>query len=86
MKKVYDVVVKVGEKSDGKAMWQNVGVVMKGDKGPFLLLNRYFNPAGVPGNEGKASVLCSLFEPKDNEFRGGGSNYNNGGFNEDVPF
>jgi len=65
-KRKYDIVVKAGEKPDGKAIWKNVGVMMEGDNGPFLLIDRTFNPAGVPSKTpGDASVLCSLFEPKD---------------------
>lgn len=68
MRKKYDVVVKIGERNDGKAVWQNVGVMMDGDRGPFLLINRSFNPAGVPvRNPQDPSVLCSLFEPKDRD-------------------
>ena len=60
----YDIVVKVGE-NNGKAIWKNVGVMMDGDRGPFLLIDRTFNPAGVPTrNANDSSVLCSLFEPK----------------------
>ena len=65
-KRKYDIVVKAGEKPDGKAIWKNVGVMMEGDNGPFLLIDRTFNPAGVPSKTpGDASVLCSLFEPKE---------------------
>lgn len=65
-KRKYDIVVKIGEKPDGKPIWKNVGVMMEGEKGPFLLIDRIFNPAGVPPKTpGDASVLCSLFEPKE---------------------
>lgn len=37
---------------------------MEGDNGPFILLNKIFNPAGVIGNEGKESILISMFAPK----------------------
>lgn len=64
-KRKYDIVVKAGE-NNGKAIWKNVGVMMEGDRGPFLLIDRTFNPAGVPQkNSNDSSVLCSLFEPKD---------------------
>jgi hypothetical protein len=39
---------------------------MEGDKGPYILLDRTFNPAGVGGNEGRESIIVSLYEPKDN--------------------
>jgi hypothetical protein len=40
--------------------------MMEGDKGPYILLDRTFNPAGVGGNEGRESIIVSLYEPKDN--------------------
>jgi hypothetical protein len=70
MKKVYDLAVKVGEYTDGngnnKGRYENIGAVMKGDKGPFLMLKRTFNPAGVPNPDNRDSVLISCFEPRDN--------------------
>ena len=69
MGKKYDLVVKVGEYTDSqgqtKGRFKNVGVMMEGDKGPYLLLDRTFNPAGVGGNEGRESIIVSLYEPKD---------------------
>ncbi len=71
-KKAYDVCVVVGEyQKDGetKPIWLNVGVIMKKDDGkPFMLLDRTFNPAGVPVNEdNQRSVLLNLFVPKKKE-------------------
>ena len=70
-KKVYDLAVKTGSYtgSDGKdkGRWQNVGSVMQTDDGgKFIMLSRWFNPAGVPDLNGKGgeSVLLSMFEPK----------------------
>jgi hypothetical protein len=69
MGKKFDLVVKVGEYIDGqgqtKGRFKNVGVMMEGDKGPYILLDRTFNPAGVGGNEGRESIIVSLYEPKD---------------------
>jgi len=69
MQKKYDLAVRVGSYVDSqgndKSKWQNVGVIMeKDDGGQFILLNRTFNPAGVPNPDGKESVLISMFEPK----------------------
>jgi hypothetical protein len=68
MGKKFDLVVKVGEYTDNqgqtKGRFKNVGVMMEGDKGPYILLDRTFNPAGVGGNEGRESIIVSLYEPK----------------------
>jgi hypothetical protein len=64
MGKLYDLAVKVAANKEGKAVWKNIGVVMQGDKGPYLLLDRTFNPAGVPGNDNKQSIIVSMFAEK----------------------
>jgi len=59
-KKVYDLAVKLGEKN-----WLNVGAVLeKDDGGRFIILERSFNPAGVPNSDNKSSLIISMFEPK----------------------
>ena len=68
--KVYDVAAKVGEyqTQDGKTKgrWQNVGAVMEGkDGGQYLMLAKWFNPAGVPDARGGESILLSLFPPRE---------------------
>ncbi|MCO5763784.1 MAG: hypothetical protein NHG36_20160 [Chromatiaceae bacterium] len=68
--KIYDVAVKTRSYQDPrtgekKGVWQNVGAVWKGDDGnSWLTLNRWFNPAGIPTEEGRDSISCSLFPPK----------------------
>lgn len=72
-KKLYDLAVKTGEYTGGdgqvKGRWQNVGAVMQNnDGGKFIMLAKWFNPAGVPDLTGKnatsESILLSMFEPK----------------------
>lgn len=69
--KIYDLAVVTGEYQgrDGiKKRWKNVGAVMqKEDGGKFIMLDRTFNPAGVPFKEGGESILLSMFEPKDKQ-------------------
>ncbi|WVR18292.1 hypothetical protein y223_00012 [Bordetella phage PY223] len=69
--KIYDLAVKVGEYTDRegntKGRYQNVGAVMqKDDGGKFIMLERWFNPAGVPNPDNRSSLLLSMFEPRDN--------------------
>ena len=75
MAKKYDLVVKVGEYTDNqgqtKGRFKNVGVMMEGQNGPYLLLDRTFNPAGVGGNDGRESIIISMYEPKQ-DGQGGG--------------
>ena len=65
-KKLYDLAVKTGERQmpDGttKGNYKNVGVVMEGENGPFMILEKTFNPAGVPGD--RDSIIVSMFQPK----------------------
>ncbi|WP_319557939.1 hypothetical protein [Thiomicrorhabdus sp.] len=69
-KKIKDLAAKTGSFRDSqgieKGKYTNCGVLMQGDDGNlFILLERTFNPAGVPEN-GKETILISCFDPKDN--------------------
>ncbi|KAB2887887.1 MAG: hypothetical protein F9K32_18470 [Desulfobulbaceae bacterium] len=67
-KKLYDVAIPLGTYEDRegneKTRWQNVGAILEGEKGPYLLLDRWFNPAGMPNPENRTSVILTLMEPK----------------------
>ena len=89
--KKYDIAVKTGTYTSGgveKARYENIGAVMQNDKGPYLMLKRTFNPAGVPNQDDRDSILCSLFEPKQDS----GQAAKTGGYrpsadlSDDVPF
>ena len=71
MQKLYDAVVKTGEYTDNqgntKGRYENVGSVMQGDNGQFLILKRTFNAAGVPNPDNKDSVIVSFFEQNNNQ-------------------
>ena len=67
--KIKDLAVKTGSYTDSqgqeKGRYQNVGSLMRSDDGnEFIVLHRWFNPAGVPNPENRDSVLISCFEPK----------------------
>jgi hypothetical protein len=71
-KKLYDLAVKTGEyknkEGETKGRWQNVGACMQSDDGgKFLMLAKWFNPAGVQDISGKGgeSILLSMFPPRD---------------------
>lgn len=66
--KKYDAVVKTGSYTDAqgnqKNRYENIGSVMMGDNGPYLILKRTFNPAGVPNPDDRNSVIVSFFSPE----------------------
>lgn len=65
--KIYDLAVVTGTyMKDGQQRnrYQNVGAIMqKDDGGKFIMLERWFNPAGVPNPDDRSSVLLSMFPP-----------------------
>jgi hypothetical protein len=69
--KTHDLAVKTGTYSKGgdtKNRYKNVGMVMTDDKGgKMYLLDRTFNPAGVPCDPEKDSIILSVFEVKDGQ-------------------
>lgn len=67
--KLYDLAVKTGEYTDRegstKGRYVNVGAILqKDDGGKFIMLERWFNPAGVPNPDGRSTVILSMFEPR----------------------
>lgn len=68
-RKIYDLAVKVDtytKNGEEKNRYQNIGAVLeKDDGGKFILLDRYFNPAGVPNPENRPNVIVSMFPPRD---------------------
>lgn len=82
-RKIKDIAVKTGEYQDRnsgqtKGRYQNVGALMKNDDGSvFILLNRWFNPAGIHSD--RDTVLLSCFDLRDNNDSGGGRSSGGGG-------
>ena len=71
--KTHDIVAKVGEYTDRqgntKARYENVGALMQGDNGPFIMMKRTFNIAGLP-HDGRDHALLACFEPRDDQQQG----------------
>lgn len=67
-RKTHDLSVKTGTYRDAsgqeKARYKTIGALMQGDKGPFIVLDRTFNPAGVPVEDGRDQIIVSCFEPR----------------------
>jgi hypothetical protein len=91
MSKKYDLAVKVGEYQDSngetKKRWKNVGAVVQGKDGFFILMDKTFNPAGLAEPD-RESIMISMFEPRQNDQQGGnqgqqqGNNQQQGGYQQ----
>jgi len=70
-KKVMDLAVKTGEYTNKegatKSTYENIGAVMESDGRKYILLNRTFNPAGLPNPDNRSTIIVSLFEPRNKE-------------------
>lgn len=99
--KIRDIAVKTGSYTDNqgneKGRWQNVGALMKGDDGnEFIIMQRWFNPAGVVNPDNRDSLVLSCFKADNNRQQGGGQQSGQsqgggqapagGGDLDDVPF
>jgi len=69
MGKMYDIVARTGEYTDKdgnkKGRFMNVGAIVENDKGPYMILERWFSPAGIPNPEDRSSLILSLFKPRE---------------------
>lgn len=97
MSKTHDLVVVTGEYQKGgetKKRYQNVGAVVEGQHGPYIVLESWFNPAGVQ-KDGR--VYLSMYPADSGRNSQGGAdsgqsshrtakNTQDGGFDQDIPF
>lgn len=90
-----DIVAVVGtyQDRDGneKKQYRNVGRLLRNDNGEFMVVDRTFNPAGMPGAD--SQVFLSLFNPRPRDdhprnSEGGGSSggYGAHGSGDEIPF
>lgn len=78
--KIGKVMVKTGEyQSQGttKGRYAKVGMLMQGENGFFLIMDRTFNPAGVPNPDNSDTFFASVFTDDKNQGNQGG--YGSGG-------
>lgn len=67
-KKIKNLSVACGKYGDDKTNWINIGGIFeKDDGGKFMLIDRTFNPAGVPNPENKSSIIVSMFDVKEKD-------------------
>ena len=93
-RKIHDLAVVVGQyQKDGqtKNRYQNIGVMMETEQGGrFLLMDRSFNPAGVPYDATRGNqIMVSLFDDSPRQGQQGGQRnpaQNNTAQDDDIPF
>lgn len=102
-RKIKNAVVKAGEYQDRntgerKSRWLTIGAVMRNDDGSeFMILERHFNPAGLPDKDGRGTVIVNFWDPQDQGDRpgrggsGAGSGAGAGGgaaapLDDEIPF
>jgi hypothetical protein len=71
-KKIKNLCVATGKwtGSDGveHTNWKTIGsIIQKDDNGKFMLLDRTFNPAGIPNHENKDTIIVSMFDVKEKD-------------------
>lgn len=72
MAKTYNLSVATGKyhnaAGEEKTNWKNIGGIFEGENGNYILMDRTFNPAGVPDLDkngayrGSDSILISIFK------------------------
>lgn len=50
----------IDSNGESKNKYMNVGSVMEGKYGPFIFLNKAFNPAGIETDEGMSDIIISM--------------------------
>jgi hypothetical protein len=70
-KKLYTLSVKVREvtlpNGEVKKKYLPIGMMLEGVRGPYIILDRTFNPAGVQNPDNKTGVVVSMFEEQDED-------------------
>jgi hypothetical protein len=69
-----DLAVKTGTYTDRngatKNRYENIGKLMQGKDGLYVLLKKTFNPAGVETEPGRDMIVVSVFEKRDDAPQG----------------
>lgn len=74
-----------GYKKDGDPVWKKIGVVMEKNGKQFMLLDRCFNPAGVPSDNDQA-IMIILAPPEYQEKPKPKTEYRSSEYDDDIPF
>jgi hypothetical protein len=69
MEKLYNLSVKTmdytNSKGERKKRYLSIGAIYDSGKGPYMILDRTFNPAGVSNPDNRTGVVVSMFEPRE---------------------
>jgi hypothetical protein len=85
-----DLVAVVGTYKDrdgnDKKQYRNIGKLLRNENGDFLVMDRTFSPAGMPGSD--SQVFLSLFDPKprDGQRNNQSPQPQGGDIDDEVPF
>lgn len=63
--KMYNLKVKNGtymKDGEERTNYVSCGVVLKGEYGPYIIMDKTFNPAGVETEPGKTGISISMFK------------------------
>lgn len=80
------LLVITGSKKDGSPVWHKCGVVMEKNGKQFILLDRTFNPAGVPSDHQNPAVMITMAAPVYEEKTPSTSYSNQSYHDDDIPF
>jgi hypothetical protein len=70
-----------------KTNWLNIGAIFqKDDGGKFMIINRTFNPAGVPNPDNKDSLIVGMFDVKEDDKPSGNNSGPEPENIDDIPF
>lgn len=91
MGKLYDLAVKTRTYTDRdgnqKGVWKNVGsIVETRDGGKVILMDRTFNPAGVPVEDGRDQIMISMFKPQQRDQGAPSASASVADMADDIPF
>lgn len=90
-RKIHDLAVVVGKyqkEGQEKNRYQTIGAMFeKDDKGRFMIIEPWFNPAGCPHEPGRG-IMVSMFEPKGATNGNQGTDHGAGEerFEDTIPF
>lgn len=93
-RRLYDLAVKTGSYQDNqgnnKNRYQNIGTLMEGDNGKFILLDPLINLAAVPREQGKDRIMVSMFDPREQNAPSSANTHSQNRANsapaDDIPF